>query len=172
MFSGGPGSGKTTVISELSSRGFKTKPDVAREYISAQLKLNIPIEEIRKDELEFGAVVLNLRQAMEIHTPKNDLVFFDGGIIDGVGFDNYYGFGINDKLQHACRAHNYRVAFLLELNPESYVQDESRIESYESALKIRYELLKAYALFHINVIEIPFLKIEDRVDEILKHIQF
>jgi len=168
VITGGPSSGKTTIINELSKLGFYTVPETARLLIDREKTDGKSLEEIRKDELEFQVKVLKLKIRIERKTPKNKIIFFDRAIPDSIAY--YEILGIDSKeLKEFCKEKRYKKIFFLEQLP--YKKDYARIEDGETANKISGLLFKAYSDLGYEIIKIPSLPVKDRVEMILSHIE-
>ena len=77
VITGGPCTGKTTVINILSSRGFKTTLEHARHYVDTQRIGGRTVDEIRKNMTEFQFQVLTMQIAQEKELDSNEQVFLD-----------------------------------------------------------------------------------------------
>ena len=106
VITGGPSTGKTTLIKELSKRGYCTAPEAARTLIDAALADGVAVEERRIDERRFQYDVARLKQEVENTQSTNDITFFDRGMQDTVAYLRYYGFDSEDwidNLMHKSR---------------------------------------------------------------------
>jgi len=87
LFTGGPGSGKTTVLSELSKQGHLIVREVARDIIKTQLSIG-------SDATHFGNRVayLDLMLKQSITDFNNMLPKISGTMLaNGLKKDRYYG---------------------------------------------------------------------------------
>lgn len=80
IITGGPGSGKTTILEELSNRGFLTVDEVARQIIKEQI--SIEGDAIHgKNQVKFLELMLSRSVDTYIQVTENEKpVFFDRGI--------------------------------------------------------------------------------------------
>ena len=90
VITGGPCSGKTTIIDALAGRGHTTVPEAATELIE-----DPGLEDLRTNPREFQLQVL-LRQLENeqrvLETASADsVVFLDRGVGDGFGYLRYHG---------------------------------------------------------------------------------
>ena len=170
VITGGPSSGKTTSINELSKLGFHTVPEIARILIDREKDSGKTLDQIRGDELEpdFQERVLKMKIEIENKTPKDKVVFFDRGIPDSIAY--YEILGIDPKkLKEFCREKRYKKIFFLEQLP--YKKDYARTEDIETVNKISELLFKAYADLEYEIIRIPAMSIEDRIKMILSYVE-
>ncbi|MCB0284931.1 MAG: ATP-binding protein, partial [Calditrichaeota bacterium] len=65
VITGGPSTGKTTVINLLSERGFKTTIEHARHYIDTMREEGRTVEEIRANKRKFQLGVLDMQIEQE-----------------------------------------------------------------------------------------------------------
>lgn len=76
VITGGPSSGKTTLINHLAELGYKTAPEIARFYINQLLSHDKKtLQEVKHDILWLQRKILNIMLRRERNLPKNDLIF-------------------------------------------------------------------------------------------------
>jgi len=164
VITGGPGTGKSTVIKLLSRLGYVTVPETARKIIRANLKKggsSLPWKDWKHFQKEIFAEQLRIYSKL----PKQKTIFLDRGIRDGLAY-----FWLNnekpfDKLLK-CQP-NYKKIFILE-PVGKYETDKCRKEDKATALKIHDLIEKAYSKY--KIVKIPNVSPEKRVEIILKHI--
>lgn len=167
VITGGPCSGKTTMINELSKLGYHTVPELARVLIDREIKNGNPLEEIRRDESEFQKRVLLLKIEIENKVPKKKIVFFDRAIPDSIAY--YKILGINPKnLIKTCKRKKYRKVFFLEQLP--FEKDYARTENTEDANKLSKLLFECYSELGYEIVKIPVLPVKNRLKIILSHV--
>jgi len=169
VITGGPSSGKTTTINELSKLGFHTVPEAARILIDREKTNGKTLEQIRGGELEsdFQLKVLKLKIEIENKTPKDEVVFFDRGIPDSIAYYEILG-ADSKKLKEFCKEKTYKKIFFLEQLP--YKKDYARVEDEETANKISELSFKAYVDLEYEIMRIPAMSIEDRIKMILSYV--
>lgn len=169
VITGGPCSGKTTIVNELSKIGFHTAPEAARSLIDREIANGKFLEEIRGDEADFQEKVLKLKIEIESGTPKNKVVFFDRAIPDSIAYYEILGMESN-QLKEFCKERRYRKIFFLEQLP--FKKDYARVEDGGVAKKLSNLLLKTYLELDYEVVMTPVMPIEDRVKFVLSHTGF
>lgn len=177
MITGGPATGKTSVINGLEGIGHLCFHEIIRDLTSeakesgnlSSLDTN-PINSVT-DPLEFNRKLLEGRkvQFLKSQKIKEKLVFFDRGIPDVLAYMEYYDQVLEPEFTAAAKTHQYDTVFLLPMWEEIFASDEERFESYADALKIEEFLQKTYMTFGYEVIEVPFDSVENRIDFILNH---
>ena len=80
VITGGPSSGKSTVIRLLKDMGYQTTVELARHYIDLQRMNGRSTEEIRSNQRQFQHKVLNLQIDLERRLDPLELVFLDRGL--------------------------------------------------------------------------------------------
>lgn len=169
VITGGPCSGKTSVLEILEQRGYKTQPEAARIFFDRELAKGKTIEQIRKDEGKVQQKLLKLKKQIESKLPKDELIFLDRAIPDSVAYYEISGLSPQDEeLIKLVKASNYKKIFLFEL--VKYKQDNVRTDS-QHAKKIEKLLEKYYRLHDFEIIRVPDMgQPEKRVEFILKNL--
>lgn len=170
VLTGGPSTGKTTLLAELNKRGFHTIPEAARTVIDEALEKGISVQELRSDEKQFQDDVARMKQKTEAMHDKNSPTFFDRGMHDTVAYLNHYGFITDDWIKSLMQKATYRKVFLLESLPV-YDQDYARTEDVAFRDNIHTLLHDAYAQFGMKPVLVPAMSIEDRVEFIMKEVK-
>jgi predicted ATPase len=166
VLTGGPGVGKTTMLELLASRGYAIMPEAARVIIEEEMIKDSNVL-LRKNLAKFQKKIAQRQLGIEKKIP-HEITFLDRSIIDGYAFCVLGNVKAPEIIfQHA--KNRYDKIFLLE-PLHIYKIDAIRKESEEFAVKIHDEIIKAYAFFGYNLIRVPALLPEKRVDFILKHI--
>lgn len=171
VLTGGPGTGKTTLINALIAKGFVCYPEISREVTLAAQKEGIDQLFLEKPLL-FSEMLFKgrLKQFENAAFEANLPVFFDRGLPDVLAYMDYIGDVYPDTFDAVCIQNKYDLVFLLPPWEEIYKSDEARYENFEQASKI-YENLKAtYTNFGYNFVEVPTNTVEKRIEFILKHI--
>ncbi|PJC47400.1 MAG: hypothetical protein CO034_02630 [Parcubacteria group bacterium CG_4_9_14_0_2_um_filter_35_11] len=167
VITGGPSSGKTTVLNELAKLGYIVYPEAARVFIDQEMAKGKSLKEIRSDEAEFQRKVLKIKIEVEKTAPKNKIVFFDRAIPDSIAYYQICGLNPKEVLQF-CQKKAYRKIFLFE--KLSFDQDYARVEDSKTIEKLNALLRKSYKNLGYEVIKIPAVPIKERVKKILSEI--
>lgn len=169
---GGPGTGKTTIIDNLISKGFCCYPEVSREIISEAQKQGIEQLFLEKPLL-FSELLLEGRKKQFNNAQKeaHKTVFLDRGIPDVLAYMHYIGDSYPAFFHEACTEHKYDRIFILPPWEEIYVSDDERYENYEQAKLIYNHLVETYEKYGYNLIEVPKGTVEERTNYILNSLQ-
>lgn len=167
VITGGPCTGKTSVIENLKELGYYTLPEAAREVIEEQEKTGsdaLPW----KDKLKFQNLVLKKQMERERSIPENaEMVFLDRGIPDGIAYLRIAGIPVPEEYYSAAEKYRYDFVFLLEELP-FFENDGARRESPGERKIIQREIKNVYEELGYEVAEVPFMSVKERTDYILR----
>ena len=171
VITGGPGTGKTSVIRELEARGHYCLHEISRQITLEAQKKGIS-QLFLQEPLLFSELLLEgrIRQFMDAENLGADHVFIDRGIPDVVAYMDYFGNDYPPVFQNVCTEYVYDGIFLLPPWEEIYVSDNERYESFEQATTIHDHLRKSYETAGYHPIEVPFGTVKERRDFILEHL--
>ncbi|NAS30365.1 AAA family ATPase [Flavobacteriaceae bacterium R38] len=178
VITGGPGTGKTAVISTLESAGYFCFEEVIRDMTKkakAEEKSSIfasnPIVSV-EDPLSFNIQILEGRIQQFLNAPKQckKPVFYDRGIPDVLAYMDFFAQEYGQKFTEACENHRYEKVFILPPWKEIFTSDNERFESFDQTVGIHHSLEKIYRLFGYDPISVPFGSIHERIHFILDHL--
>jgi len=170
VITGGPGTGKSTVITELENRNYNCMHEISREVTLMARKNGIE-QLFLKDPMLFSKLLLEgrVQQFLKADKLKTDTVFFDRGIPDVFAYMNYLGVSYPDIFVSESKDNAYhKTVFLMPPWKEIYITDNERYESFEQSLAIHNHLNIAYKSLGYTIIEVPFGTAKERTDFILK----
>ena len=168
VITGGPGTGKTTIINSLIESGYSCMEEVSRQ-ITLEAQKNGIEQLFVSDHIGFSVQLANGRAE---HFYKADemndaLVFFDRGIPDVPAYLNFSKSTIPDSIAKLSKNLRYDMVFIVNPWKEIYTSDNERYESFELALKIHQHLVDTYTSLNYSLIEIPFGDVTSRVNFII-----
>lgn len=168
VITGGPGTGKTSVISSLEGKGYQCLHEVSREIILEAQKEGIE-QLFLTEPLLFSEKLLQgrIKQHKQACTAYADLIFIDRGVPDVVAYMDYFGNDYPPIFEEAGTKYRYDQVFILPPWKEIYVSDNERYETYEQAVMIHRHLLEAYRRAGYTPVEVPKTSVEERTSFIL-----
>lgn len=168
VISGGPSSGKTTLVNELAARGYKIIPEAARFLIERKIKEGKSVKDIQNTN-EFQKEVLGLQMQNEKNAPKNGIVFFDRAIPDGLAYCKFQKLDVPEYANLNLRARYKKVFFCEQL---SLYKDNVRIENDEAARELSRLIRQTYQDLDYEIINLPATPTPDnRVKIVLSEIK-
>lgn len=171
VITGGPGTGKSSIIHKLEEKG-----ETCLHEISRQVTLEAQREGIDQLFLEkpllFSEKLLEgrLSQHTQAEAMQAAHVFLDRGLPDVVAYMDYFNTQYPDVFHHTCENYRYDRVFILPPWQEIYTSDNERYENFEQALKISSYLYSTYKKYGYEPIEVPKLSVEERTSFILNKI--
>lgn len=170
VITGGPSVGKTALLNGLRARGCICFDEVARQIINEQLKVGGDIVPWIKLDL-FNQHVL-VRMLEQFSSATSEPHFFDRGLPDNVGYLRLGNAPLRPELKEALELHRYnKKVFFLEPWKEIYINDAVRKEPFEFALKISDHIKNAYLEFGYDVVPVPKVSVEERVEFVLDNVK-
>lgn len=168
VITGGPGTGKSTVIEELTKRNFMCMPEISRE-VTLNARKNGTEQLFLTQPLLFSELLLEgrINQYIEAEKKNKELVFFDRGIPDVHAYMNYISIDYPKTYLTKSNLHRYNYIFLMPPWEEIYISDNERYENFEQALAIHNHLERTYKELNYTIIEVPTGTIKDRTNFIL-----
>lgn len=168
VITGGPSTGKTTVINMLQERGYKTTIEHARHYIDTMHSEGKTIEEIRKNKRKFQLGVLDMQIEQETSINPKDTVFLDRAIPDAMAYYQFLELDYDERLIEAMKNVSYKKIFILDRLP--FVKDYARTEDEDDQKKIHQLIIDVYKSLLSPVVFVPVLSPEKRIEFILENI--
>lgn len=168
VITGGPCSGKTTIVNILAERGYTTTIEHARHYIDSQLAEGKTVNEVRKHQREFQLKVLNMQIDQEADLSRQQVVFLDRAIPDARAYYQFLNLPEDDELIKMMAIVSYKKIFILDYLP--LVDDYARREDAAAQKKIHKLITEVYESLPFPVVHVPVLPPQHRVDFILKNL--
>jgi predicted ATPase len=171
VLTGGPGSGKSTLIDALERAGFARSVESGRAIIQAQLAIGgraLPW----RDPVAFAELMLSW-DMRSYHMAQNEdrLVFFDRGVPDVVGYLRLLGLPVPAHMERAAEIFPYnRQVFIAPPWAEIFAQDDERKQDFDEAIRTYEAMVTTYAGYGYELIEVPRAAVDERVRFVLQAI--
>jgi len=171
VITGGPCSGKTTIINELRKRGYFVMEEVARKII-IEKKYSKYLDRYDNEALNLLLDTYNRQIDKEKDLDKADdvyphTVFLDRGIIDVQAYSKHL-IGYTPKEILNTPVKRYGIILALERLP--LINDGLRRETEEEAKIIHQKIIQAYIDAGYTPEIIPVMSIKERLKYILEKI--
>ena len=170
VLTGGPSTGKSTVLHKLASAGYTTFEEAARLHIDKLIAQGKALADIRGNEKQFQEEVLNIKIHTEHKHDKKIVSVFERGIQDSIAYFQYYGWQLPESLKILADKAKYRKVFLLD-PLKTFTPDYARTEDMQFTEKLDKLLYDAYSNAGMEVVRIPLVPVNQRVQLIIEHIQ-
>ncbi|MFZ4263210.1 AAA family ATPase [Sphingobacterium sp. HJSM2_6] len=173
ILTGGPGTGKTTLIHALQHAGYKSVEEDARRIISEQIACGGEALPWKNKEL-YASFMLeaSIKSFDKIkHSVSKEPVFFDRGVLDAVCYMRMEDIALSKRFKaqvEQCAYH--KKVFILPPWKAIYEQDEERKQNWYDAENTYEWMRQTYLSFDYSLIEIPRSSVAERCQFIRKYI--
>lgn len=165
VLTGGPCTGKTTLINELKERGYSVLPESARIVIATQVGLGKTMDEILANPLALQHSIIAHQLELQSEAPKDNVLFLDRAIPDNIAYYRRFGLELDDVSANATRSSRYKKVFLLDMI--DFILDAERYETPEEAKRLHEGIRRAYEELGYEIVEVPVLPVPERAEFIL-----
>lgn len=169
VVTGGPGSGKTSLIEALAAAGHATSPEAGRAIIRRQQAIDGQALPWR-DRALFAELMLD--RELEVHARAEEAtgpVFFDRGVPDVVGYLTLCDLPVPAHIEGAARDIRYdRRVFIAPVWPEIFEPDAERRQDLDEAQRTFDAMAKVYPRFGYDLIELPKVPVAERLAFVLE----
>jgi predicted ATPase len=170
VITGGPSSGKTTLLAELAKLGYPAVPEMARLVIDDGFAAGLSLEQIRADEKGFQETVFASKLALEAAFDPTQEAFFDRGMQDSLAYYSSYGWQPDKTMQAGMSKARYKTVFLLE-PLDFFHNDGARTEDHDFTLRLTTLLEDAYYQYDMPPVRVPVLSPAERAQFIIDYIK-
>ena len=170
VITGGPGSGKSTILDSLSKLGYKFIGETARTIIKERLSRGL---QPRPSPEEFAQQIFAIDfKNYFTHIDTVEPVFFDRSFLDSASMIFDATTTENKRVTEILKTYRFgKNVFIAPPWKEIYRNDSERDQSYEDSIAICEKLRTWYELNDYVLIQLPKCDIEGRIQFILDHIK-
>jgi predicted ATPase len=164
VVTGGPGSGKSTLIEALERSGYGRSVEAGRGIIQDQAAIGGPAVPWG-DALAFAEQMLCWEmRSYHMACQQDGPVYFDRGVPDVVGYLRLLGLPVPAHMRKALELFRYnRRVFIAPPWPEIFRQDGERRQSLDEAARTYDAMVSTYGECGYVLVEIPRCPVEERV---------
>jgi predicted ATPase len=166
VITGAPCTGKTTVINELSKRGYYTVAEPSRLILENHPEFRASVAS-NEDVDKLQRMILKLQLETELMLPRDRVVFMDGGIPSDIAFYKVRGMAPAKELIEASKKTKYDAIFILD-HIKTYEIDSLRQQTERESKRIHRLLYEAYSDLGYDLIRVPLLAPTERAGFIEK----
>ncbi|CAM4378883.1 Predicted ATPase [Pedobacter westerhofensis] len=167
VITGGPGSGKSTLVEGLEKAGYTCSAEISREMIKAEVAKGSNCLPWLDISCFSDKVIAEMTRAWK-KAPENEMTFFDRGIPDVIAYLRIANLPVPQSYLSGLSAHPYeKRVFILPPWEEIYVNDSERWQSFEEATAIYHIIRETYTGFGFELLELPKASEELRISFIL-----
>ncbi|WP_338868287.1 AAA family ATPase [Myxococcus stipitatus] len=172
VITGGPGSGKSSLIQALTAEGLRSMPEAGRAIIQQQVETGgdaLPwADRLAFAEQMFRWELRTHREAREQRGP----VILDRGLPDVIGYLRVCGLPVPPYLWKAAKLFRYhRRVFIAPHWPEIYAQDTERKQDLTEAEATCRAMQEVYTSLGYELLPLPLVSIPERVRFVRSHLE-
>ena len=162
VVTGGPGGGKTTILTALAKRGYNFAPESARRIIKNRLTAGLSP---RPEPVPFAHEILNADIEKYRKINASDCpTFFDRSVLDALFMLDAANALTLPQAERYIQAFPYnRTVFLLSPWKKIYTTDSERDQTFEQAVEVCEGLERWYRQWGYEMLEVPHCNVEKRV---------
>ena len=165
VVTGGPGSGKSTLIDLLETRGYARSQEAGRGVIRDQVEIGgtaLPWQDRRL----FAELMLSWElRSYRLAAAAGTTVLFDRGVPDVIGYLRVEGLPVPEHVHRAAREFRYRdEVFIAPPWPEIYARDAERKQSLDEAERTYHAMVEAYTECGYDLVALPRVSVRERAD--------
>jgi len=161
IITGGPGSGKSSLLAALVNQNHQGFEEISRVIIREQHETGgdmVPWQNLSG----FADLCYEKMSTQLDECSANCICFYDRGLPDIIAYVRRGGLKVPLKYFERAKAYN-KTVFLAPPWKEIFVNDDERPESFEDAVEIYKFLKSTYEELGFNIVELPKISIEERV---------
>jgi predicted ATPase len=169
VVTGGPGSGKSSLVDRLQRAGHAGSVEAGRGIIQDQVAIGgeaLPW----CDRMLFAELMLSWEmRSYHIAERAAGPVFFDRGVPDVLGYLRLSGLPVPEHMKRAVAVFRYnRRVFIAPPWRKIFQQDSERKQDFGEAVRTYDALVATYTTSGYELVELPKVSLEERVNIVLQ----
>lgn len=170
IISGCSGGGKSSLLLELSRRGYAVVEEPGRRIVAEEVKAaGEALPWINPAAFVRRAIEMSLADR-EIAKEKEGWIFFDRGLIDAASALEYITG--EPEVDRLCTDNRYgQVVFMVPPWPEIYIVDDARRHDLDAAIEEYERLLATYSHLGYQIEILPKVSVSERADRVIQRLQ-
>ena len=169
VLTGGPGSGKSTLIDALERAGFSRSQEAGRGIIQDQVSIGGPAVPWNNRALFAELMLCWEMRSYRMAEQQTGPVFFDRGVPDVVGYLRLSELPVPAYFEKAAEIFRYhRRVFIAPPWREIFQQDRERKQDFDEAVRTCQTLAVTYQDLGYELVELPCVSVAGRVRFVLQ----
>jgi len=171
VVTGGPGSGKSTLIDALARAGFGRTVEAGRGIIQDQVAIGGRALPWIDPALFADMMLVWEMRSYRIAQEQTGEIFFDRGVPDVAGYLRLMNLPIPEYLEQAVKSFRYHSrVFIAPPWEEIFEQDCERKQDFAEAVRTFESLATTYTGYGYELLELPRTSVEERARFVLRSI--
>ena len=159
IITGGPGTGKSSLLAALERKGYRCFPEVSRIIIAEQ-------QAAGGDLFPWGNMAAFAeecfrRMQLQLAELPAGVSFFDRGVPDIAAYMRRYGLDVPSQYLSVAGIYSSSV-LICPPWPEIFKNDPQRPETFEETCLLHRHLVETYTSLGFEMVEMPKISIEER----------
>jgi predicted ATPase len=172
VVTGGPGSGKSTLINALAAIGIATSAEVGRRIIREQVAVGGTALPWADERAFADLMIVEEIAAHATALTRAGPVVLDRGVPDVIGFLRVSGLPVPAAFDAAARAHRYNPrVFLAPFWAEIFTADAERKQAPAVAERTEAIMRATYRDYGYTLVELPRMSVADRAAFVRAHLE-
>lgn len=168
VVTGGPGSGKSSLLTEIRCHGYSTSGEAGRAIIQDQVAIHG--HALPWDDRQLFAELMSCWDMRSYHDAEQatGTFLFDRGVPDVLGYLHLCGLPVPMHLRKAAEIFRYnRVVFIAPPWREIFHPDSERKQDFDEAVRTYQSMYETYRALGYELIELPRVSVEQRAEFVL-----